>query len=141
MTGRVVISAVSDEPLDVDVHREAVADAGGGAQVVFCGVVRNDDHGRPVTRLEYHEHPDAPEVLDSVARDIAAKAGVVNVAVSHRVGKLDVGDIALVAAVSSAHRGEAFSRCAELVDEVKRQLPIWKRQIFDDGSDEWVNCP
>jgi len=62
-------------------------------------------------------------------------------AVSHRVGVLAVGDVALVAAVSTAHRGEAFELCRRLVEEVKHRLPIWKRQVFADGSDEWVNCP
>ena len=62
-------------------------------------------------------------------------------AVSHRVGHLDVGDVALVAAVAAAHRRAAFDACARLVDEVKARLPIWKRQVFADGTDEWVNCP
>ena len=71
----------------------------------------------------------------------AAEPGVLAVAVSHRVGTLEVGDVALVAAVSAAHRGEAFDVCARLVDEVKHRLPVWKRQVFADGTDEWVNCP
>ena len=62
-------------------------------------------------------------------------------AVSHRVGRVAVGDVALVAAVSTAHRREAFDICARLVDEIKHRLPIWKRQLFADGTDEWVNCP
>jgi len=61
--------------------------------------------------------------------------------VSHRVGTLAIGDVALVAAVSTAHRQEAFAVCSRLVDEVKHRLPIWKRQVFTDGTDEWVNCP
>jgi molybdopterin synthase catalytic subunit len=63
------------------------------------------------------------------------------VAVSHRVGRLRVGDVALVAAVSTAHRAAAFAACARLVDEAKARLPIWKHQVFADGTDEWVNCP
>ncbi|MGI8529869.1 MAG: molybdenum cofactor biosynthesis protein MoaE, partial [Geodermatophilaceae bacterium] len=63
------------------------------------------------------------------------------IAVSHRIGKLVVGDVALACAVSSAHRREAFAACSRLVDEVKHRLPIWKRQVFEDGTDEWVDCP
>jgi molybdopterin synthase catalytic subunit len=63
------------------------------------------------------------------------------VAVSHRIGTLAIGDAALVAAVSAAHRAEAFAACERLVELVKRRLPIWKRQVFPDGTDEWVNCP
>jgi molybdopterin synthase catalytic subunit len=66
---------------------------------------------------------------------------VIAVAVSHRVGRLKIGDLAIVASVSTPHRGEAFQACARLVDEAKARLPIWKRQVFDDGTDEWVNCP
>jgi molybdopterin synthase catalytic subunit len=63
------------------------------------------------------------------------------VAVSHRVGALAIGDVAIVAAVATAHRKQAFEACARLVDEAKARLPIWKRQVFTDGTEEWVNCP
>jgi molybdopterin synthase catalytic subunit len=80
-------------------------------------------------------------VLREVAEEIANGPDVYAVAVSHRIGTLDIGDVALVASVSSAHRAEAFAACARLVDEVKARLPVWKRQVFGDGSDEWVNLP
>ena len=136
-----MLVAVSDEALDVAAHEAAVAHVRGGAVVSFCGVVRSHDHGRDVVELEYHAHPSAADVLARVAEEFAALPDVLAVAVSHRVGMLRVGDIALVAAVSTAHRREAFEICARLVDEVKKQLPVWKRQVFADGSDEWVNCP
>ena len=132
---------VSELPLDVAAHEQAVLSSGGGAHVVFCGVVRDNDHGRSVVELEYEAHPGAAEALTEIATEFAARPDVHHVAVSHRVGVLKIGDVALVAAISTAHRGEAFAICAELVDEVKRRTPIWKRQVFDDGSDEWVNCP
>lgn len=138
MTARIAIATVSDQPLDQAAHAAAVADAAAGAVVGFCGVVRNHDAGRAVTELEYHGHPSAPEVVREVAETIAAREGVIAVAVSHRVGMLAIGDIALAAAVSAAHRGIAFEACAALVDEVKAKLPVWKRQVFPDGSDEWV---
>jgi molybdopterin synthase catalytic subunit len=136
-----VLVSVSVAPLDVAEHERAVTRTSAGAHVVFCGVVRNVDHGRRVVELEYEAYPAAEQVLREVVSRFAALPSVDGIAVSHRVGKLLVGDVALVAAVSSMHRGEAFDVCGRLVDEVKQRLPVWKRQVFDDGTDEWVNCP
>lgn len=132
---------ISDAELDLAAHERAVADPRGGAVVTFQGVVRDHDHGRGVTLLEYEGHPSAAAVLREVAAEIAADPGVYAVAISHRVGVLKIGDVALVAAVSTAHRAAAFAACARLVDEAKARLPIWKRQVFTDGTEEWVNCP
>jgi molybdopterin synthase catalytic subunit len=132
--------AVTAQPLDVTEHERAVAGPRAGAVVSFVGVVRDHDHGRTVTLLEYEAHPSAEEVLREVAAEIAADPAVYAVAVSHRVGPLAVGDVALAAAVATAHRAEAFAACARLVDEVKSRIPVWKRQVFSDGTDEWVNC-
>ena len=132
------MSQVTAEPLDLQSHLAAVGDAAAGASVSFSGVVRDHDDGRSVTELEYHEHPTAAAVVAEVAAEIAARDGVIAVAVSHRIGLLRVGDVALAAAVSAAHRREAFAACSDLVDEVKRRLPVWTRQVFVDGSDEWV---
>jgi molybdopterin synthase catalytic subunit len=139
-TRRPVIAAVTTEPIDVQAHERAVQVAAAGAHVVFCGVVRDHDHGQPVVDLMYEAHPSAAEVLAEVAGRFAAMPGVEAVAVSHRVGQLAIGDVALVAAVSTAHRQDAFEICARLVDEVKKLIPVWKLQRFADGSDEWVNC-
>lgn len=136
-----VLVDVSEQPLDVAAHERAVTRTSAGAHVVFCGVVRDVDSGRRVVELEYEAHPSAALVLREIAEQFAALPSVDGLAVSHRAGRLGVGDVALVAAVSSMHRREAFEVCAQLVDEVKHRLPIWKRQVFDDGTDEWVNCP
>jgi molybdopterin synthase catalytic subunit len=136
-----VIARVVDEPLSVAEHEQAVADSGAGAVVSFSGVVRNSDGGRSVTELEYVGHPTAEAVITELAEEFAARPEVRAVAVSHRVGLLGIGDVALACAVSAAHRGEAFRACADLVDEVKKRLPIWKRQVFTDGEEEWVACP
>jgi len=133
--------SVGEEPLVIAEHEAAVADSRAGAVVSFAGVVRDHDHGRGVVRLEYEGHPSASDVLRAVAEEIAADPDVIAIAVSHRVGPLEVGDIALAAAVSTAHRAAAFAACARLVDRVKEKLPIWKHQVFADGTDEWVNCP
>jgi molybdopterin synthase catalytic subunit len=136
-----VIVEVTDQPLDLAAHEAAVADPRAGAVVSFEGVVRDHDHGRGVVSLDYEGHPTATAVLREVAAEIAQDPEVYAVAVSHRVGALKVGDVAIVAAVSTAHRQAAFAACARLVDEAKARLPIWKHQIFADGTDEWVNCP
>jgi molybdopterin synthase catalytic subunit len=138
---RVTLVTVTAEPLDVAAHEAAVAHPGAGAVVVFQGAVRDHDHGRGVDKLEYEGHPDALRVLREVADEIAADPHALAVAVSHRVGPLEIGEVAIVAAVATAHRREGFELCARLVDEAKARLPIWKRQMFDDGTDEWVNCP
>jgi molybdopterin synthase catalytic subunit len=136
-----MIVEVSELPLDVAAHERAVAGPAAGAVVSFAGVVRDHDGGRSVTLLEYEGHPSAPAVLAEVAAEIAAEPHVRAVAVSHRIGVLQIGDVALAAAVATAHRAEAFDACARLVDEVKARLPVWKRQVFADGAEEWVNCP
>lgn len=132
---------VTIEPLDVAEHEKAVADPRAGAVVSFAGVVRDHDHGRPVTTLTYEAHPSAEDVLRDVVAEIALDPDVYKIAVSHRHGPLAIGEVALAAAVSTAHRAAAFAACARLVDLVKQRLPIWKHQVFADGSDEWVNCP
>lgn len=134
-------AVVTTEPLDVRAHEVAVAQPSAGAVVSFAGVVRDHDGGRGVVELEYEGHPSADDVLAEVAAEIAADPAVYALAVSHRVGRLEIGDVALAAAVSTAHRAEAFALCARLVDEVKARLPVWKRQVFTDGEEEWVNCP
>ena len=138
MTGRVGLSQVTDDVLDMAAHLAAVDDATAGATVSFSGVVRAHDGGRTVAELEYHQHPTAAAIVAEVAAEIAAPQGVIAVAGSHRTGLLAVGDVALAAAVSAAHRREAFSACIDLVDQVKHRIPVWKRQVFADGTDEWV---
>lgn len=136
-----VLVEISAGPLDVGAHEKAVADASSGATVVFTGAVRDIDDGRNVVELEYEAYPGAETVLREIAARFAAEPAVQALAVSHRVGRLTIGEVAIVAAVSTAHRGAAFDVCSRLVDEVKHRLPVWKRQLFADGTDEWVNCP
>lgn len=136
----VALSNVVDRPISVTEVHAAVACPQAGAVVTFCGDVRDHDHGRNVAHLDYEGHPTAAAVLAEVAAEVAARHDVISVAVLHRVGALSIGDSALVAAVASAHRGEAFAACADLVDTTKARLPVWKHQIFTDGTEEWVNC-
>ncbi len=138
---RVASVVVTQDPLDVGRLEALVADPAAGAVVSFAGVVRDHDGGRAVTMIEYVGHPTAQRILEDVAADVAARCDADAVAVGHRLGPLRVGEVALVAAVSAAHRQEAFEAAALLVDEVKLRLPVWKRQVFADGADEWVACP
>lgn len=137
---RVALADVVTEPISAAQVADLVRGPAAGAVVTFSGDVRDHDHGRQVARLDYEGHPSAGDVLAEVAADIAERFDVLAVAVRHRIGPLAIGDCALAAAVSAAHRGEAFAACAALVDETKARLPVWKHQVFDDGTDEWVNC-
>lgn len=111
-----------------------------GAVVTFSGDVRDNDNGREVLSLSYEAHPTAQSLLEKVAKQIADEHEVLSVAVAHRHGDIPIGEAALIAAVSAKHRKAAFDACSALVDEVKAQIPIWKHQVFADGTDEWVNC-
>ena len=132
-------TAVTTDEISVAGHEAMVADDAAGAVVSFAGVVRDHDGGRGVHALDYSAHPSADALVAEVAADVAARSeGVIALAISHRVGPLVVGDVALACAVSAAHRGAAFTACALLVEEVKARLPVWKRQEFADGTEEWV---
>jgi molybdenum cofactor synthesis domain-containing protein len=139
---RVLRAEISESPLSVEEHASLVDDAAAGAVVTFAGVVRDHDKGRGVVNLDYEGHPSAKAVVEEVAAAVAGRhPGVRAIAVSHRIGALAIGDVALACAVAAEHRQEAFAACSDLVDDVKRRLPIWKHQNFTDGTDEWVNCP
>lgn len=138
---RVVIAEVTAAPITSLAHTDAVGVAEAGAVVGFAGVIRDHDHGVAVTGIDYQAHPSAGAVIAEIATSVAAAHAVDALAVTHRVGHLAVGEVALAAAVSAAHRQEAFAAVADLVEQVKARLPVWKRQFLLDGSDEWVGCP
>ncbi|VVJ15107.1 Molybdopterin adenylyltransferase (EC / Molybdopterin synthase catalytic subunit MoaE (EC [Amycolatopsis camponoti] len=139
---RVARALVTEDLLSVEEHARLVEDDAAGAVVTFAGVVRDHDGGKGVRDLTYEGHPSAGQVIADVVAELAARwTGVRAVAVSHRIGHLAIGDVALACAVAAEHRGQAFSACSDLVDEVKARLPIWKHQHFADGTDEWVNSP
>jgi molybdopterin synthase catalytic subunit len=139
-TGNVVrLLDVRDAPLDVAEVVAAVSDPAAGGLNVFVGAVRNHDHGAGVVRLEYSAHPSAVERLAEVAAEVAAEFELIALAAVHRVGTLEVGDLAVVSAVSAAHRDQAFAASRALIDRLKERVPIWKHQTFADGTDEWVD--
>lgn len=132
------IAALVAEPLDVAAHLRAVEDAARGAATTFIGRVRDNDPDAAgaVVALEYSAHPDAAAVLHRLAEQAAAGTDAV-VAVSHRVGRLAVGEAAVVVAVASGHRAAAFEVCRALIEAIKIELPVWKRQVEADGTTAW----
>ncbi|WP_024799433.1 molybdenum cofactor biosynthesis protein MoaE [Nocardia sp. BMG51109] len=139
MTENVRLTGISDRPLDPAEVERAVTGPEHGAVVVFTGKVRNHDGGQAVSALEYSAHPQAETFLHRACAEISESSGL-PVAAVHRVGPLTIGDLAIAVAVAAPHRAEAFGACAELVDRIKHEVPIWKRQLFADGMSEWVNA-
>jgi molybdopterin synthase catalytic subunit len=130
-----------ETPLDVTEVIDAVSDRAVGGIDVFVGTVRDHDHDQGVTGLDYSAHPTAMQRMVEVAERIAQKYDVIAVAAVHRVGRLAIGDAAVVVATAAAHRGEAFEASRALIDELKATVPIWNHQVFTDGTDEWVGTP
>ena len=130
-----------ETPLDVAEVLDAVADPAVGGIDLFVGTVRDHDHDQGVNGLEYSAHPTALGRLRDVVEGVAEKYDVLAVAAVHRVGRLAIGDAAVVVATAAVHRGEAFDASRALIDELKDTVPIWKHQLFRDGSDEWVGTP
>jgi molybdopterin synthase catalytic subunit len=130
-----------ETPLDVTEVLDAVSGREVGGIDVFVGTVRDHDHGEGVTGLEYSAHPSALARLHEVVDGVAEKYDVLAVAAVHRVGRLEIGDAAVVVATAAVHRAEAFEASRALIDELKDTVPIWKHQLFTDGSDEWVGTP
>ena len=136
-TAQNLLALITEAKIDETAVRLAVDSPTSGAVVIFSGVVRNHDGGQDIRSLDYQAHPQAQQIMEECCASVAAETGLA-VAAVHRIGHLEVGDIALSAAVSAAHRREAFDACELLVERIKSTLPIWKRQYFSDGASEWV---
>ncbi|WP_340558171.1 molybdenum cofactor biosynthesis protein MoaE [Streptomyces sp. GSL17-111] len=132
--------AVRETPLSLDEVFAAVGDSAAGGTALFVGTVRDHDGGSDVDRLGYSAHPTVEAEMRRIAERVTAEFPVRALAAVHRVGDLRVGDLAVVVAVSCPHRGEAFSACRKLIDDLKHEVPIWKHQVFADGTDEWVGA-
>ena len=134
------LAELRETPLSIDEVLGAVGDPAAGGTALFVGTVRDPDHGRTVTALTYQAHPTALQelrrVMDSRAADFPLRA----LAAVHRVGALRISDPAVVVAVACPHRGEAFDACRRLIDDLKAEVPIWKHQVFADGTTEWVGA-
>jgi molybdopterin synthase catalytic subunit len=130
-----------ETPLDIAEVIAALDDDASGGLTLFVGRVRDHDGGKGVEGLDYSAHPTALARLTEVCERIAEQYDVQGVAAVHRTGTLAIGDIAVVVATTSAHRGEAFTASRALIDTLKSEVPIWKHQRFGDGTDEWVGSP
>lgn len=137
-----VLAAITGAVVDEAEHVRLVSQSGVGAVVTFLGTIRDHDpeaHGTVAT-VDYSHHPDAQAILDRVVLRVLAQLDPdeqVRVAVSHRVGLLSVGDVALICCAASAHRGHAFGVCAAVVEAIKANVPIWKHQVEVTGRSTW----
>lgn len=129
---------ITSEVLDPAPLVEAVRRDESGAVALFYGVVRNENMGRNVQYLEYDAYPEmAIKKMREVADEVRARFPVTGVGVLHRIGRLEIGETSLLVAVSSGHRTEAFEACHYAVDRIKQIVPIWKKEVWDDGE-EWI---
>lgn len=141
MTSAVRLVDLRETPLDVAEVVAALDDDASGGLTLFVGRVRDHDNGQGVDGLDYSAHPTALEKMREICERIAEEYDVHGVAAVHRIGTLAIGDIAVIVATTTAHRGEAFDASRALIDTLKAETPIWKHQRFTDGSDEWVGTP
>jgi molybdopterin synthase catalytic subunit len=129
---------IQPEPLDPASLVEAVRRDDAGAISLFYGIVRNENLGRAVQYLEYDAYPEmAIKKMREVADEVRAKFAIAEVGVLHRTGRLEIGETSLLVAVSSGHRKEAFEACHYAVDRIKQIVPVWKKEVWSDGS-EWI---
>ncbi len=132
-------SDVTRDPIDSAAALARVGAAEDGAAVLFLGVVRNENEGRPVSGMEYEGYAEmAREELAAIVAEAARRAGSERVAAVHRLGELEVGETSVAVAVSAPHRAEAFDAARYVIEQVKARLPVWKRERYLDGEPEWL---
>jgi molybdopterin synthase catalytic subunit len=132
------MNLITSEPIDAASVIEAVKTNASGAIDIFIGTTRDNVTGRRVTGLEYEAYiPMARKTIDAIEREAQERWGLQAISIVHRIGKVDIGQISVVIAVSSPHRDEAFKACRFLIDRLKEVVPIWKREHFADGTSEW----
>lgn len=130
---------LTHSPIVLDTLIAEVAAASRGGIAAFLGTVRDHHGGRAVLALSYSAYD---PMAESVSGEIIAEATArwpVSIALQHRLGDLGIGDVAVAIAVAGGHRDEAFEACRYVIEELKRRVPIWKREVFADGTTEWVN--
>ena len=132
---------VTDLPLDVNEAVAAVETPAAGAVNVFLGVVRDNNLGRRVGHLEYDAYPSMAErVMRELGDEAIEKFGILDYAILHRTGKLAIGETSLLVTISSGHRGESFEAGHWLVNSIKKRVPVWKKEVWEDGE-EWIEGP
>ena len=134
-------SAILDAPIDVTQLLERVSNTRNGATVLFLGIVRDVNDGRDVTGIEYTAYRSMAErELATIIEEAAAIADTNDVAVEHRLGELGIGDCSVAVAVGHPHRGRAFDAARYVIEQLKKRVPIWKREQYLDGTREWVRA-
>ena len=131
---------ISENPLDVGVVYRQASSGSAGAVDVFIGTVRDVTKGKKVLRLEYEAYQSmAIKEMHKIASETLTKWPVRNIVIHHRVGTLEIGDPAVVIAVSTPHRHDSFDACRYVIDTLKQSVPIWKKEVFEDGE-VWVSA-
>ena len=129
---------IFESKLDEGKCHQLVADPSAGGTVVFVGTVRNQTQGKKVIRLDFEAYaPMAIKEMEKIARQVEKKWNALHVVIHHRVGSLDIGELPVIIAVATPHRKEAFEACQYAIDTLKETVPIWKKEIFEDGE-VWV---
>lgn len=129
---------LSEQPLSLDEAVRQVASADAGAIATFSGTTRAHSRGREVVRLEYEAYEGmAEEEMERIATELKERYALVDVAIHHRTGIVEIGDTSVVIAVSAAHRGDALAACRDAIDTLKQTVPLWKKEIYV-GGEEWV---
>jgi len=135
------VSYITQAPIRLEDFFSFIPDQSCGALASFVGIVRNHDHGRPVRKLYYECYTSMAERrIGMLVEEARSRWAIGAIRVLHRIGELGIGDAAVAIAVSSAHRAEAFSACRFAIEEIKKSVPIWKMEVFEDGTREWVVC-
>jgi molybdopterin synthase catalytic subunit len=131
---------VTTEPLSVQQVNDRVRRPTDGAVVTFDGIVRNNFDGRSVLYLEYEAYAAmAEKKMAEIGAEVQQKFAIGEIAMVHRIGRLEIGESSIVIAVAAPHRHAAFEACAYAMDRVKAEIPVWKKEFFGDGADHWVN--
>lgn len=133
-------TAVVRTPLDPAAALAEVGSVANGASILFVGTVRELNEGRAVSGIEYAAYESmAARELDSIVTEAASRFGTDDIVVEHRIGQLGLGEASVVIAVGHAHRAEAYDASRFVIEELKRRVPIWKREKYVDGTREWVD--
>ena len=132
-------SAIVREPIDPAHVLTLIGADQDGASLLFLGVVRDHNDGRSVGGVRYDTYEEmAAQVLAQIVEEAAGAAGTQRVAAVHRIGELEVGEVSVAIAVSSPHRAEAYEASRYIIEEIKKRLPVWKKERYSDGAEEWV---
>lgn len=136
-----VRATISDRPLAPDSFLDSLGSSADGAVLLFLGRVREENEGRRVVELEYEAYREMAEAeLLRIAREAAAEHRVGEIAVAHRVGTLDVGEVSVAIAVAAPHRADGYAASRAVIEEIKKRLPVWKRERYADGTEAWVGA-